>query len=100
VSIARALACRSDLILADEPTGELDTTTTRQILSLFQHLVKKRGFTVLLATHDPNIDEYADIIFTIDEGYRCSQNQVLDELSSAYIDLIFFLRPISRIRSF
>ncbi len=68
VSIARALATRPDLILADEPTGELDTTTTHQILSLFQHLVKKEGITVLLATHDPIIDEYADIIFTIEDG--------------------------------
>ena len=68
VSIARALATRPDLILADEPTGELDTTTTRQILSLFQHLVEKEGITVLVATHDPLIDEYADIIFTIQDG--------------------------------
>ncbi len=67
-SIARALANRPDLILADEPTGELDTTTARQILSLFQHLVKKEGITVLLATHDPIIDEYADIIFALEDG--------------------------------
>jgi len=68
VSIARALATRPDLILADEPTGELDTTTTHQILSLFKHLVEKEGITVLLATHDPLIEEYADIIFTIEDG--------------------------------
>jgi ABC-type lipoprotein export system ATPase subunit len=68
VSIARALATRPDLILADEPTGELDTTTTRQILSLFQHLVEKEGITILMATHNPIIDEYADIIFTIKDG--------------------------------
>jgi ABC-type lipoprotein export system ATPase subunit len=68
VSIARALATRPDLILADEPTAELDTATTHQILSLFQNLVKKEGITVLLATHDPIIDEYADIIFTMEDG--------------------------------
>ncbi len=68
VSIARALATHPDLILADEPTGELDSTTTRQILSLFQHLVKNEGITVLLATHDPIIDEYADIIFIMKDG--------------------------------
>ena len=68
MSIARALATHPDLILADEPTGELDSTTTHQILSLFHHLVEKEGITVLLATHDPIIDEYADIIYTIEDG--------------------------------
>jgi len=74
VSIARALATRPDLILADEPTGELDTTTTHQILSLFQHLVEKEGITVLLATHDPLIDEYASIIYTIEDGLLCPRS--------------------------
>ncbi len=68
VSIARALATRPELILADEPTGELDTATTHQILGLFHHLVEKEGITVLLATHDPIIDEYADIIFALEDG--------------------------------
>jgi putative ABC transport system ATP-binding protein len=68
VSIARALATHPDIILVDEPIGELDTTTTHQILSLFQHLVEKKGITVLLATHDSIIDEYADIIFTLEDG--------------------------------
>jgi len=68
VSIARALATRPDLILADEPTGELDRTTTRQILALFRHLVENEGITVLLATHDPIIDEYADLVYTIKDG--------------------------------
>jgi ABC-type lipoprotein export system ATPase subunit len=68
VSIARALSTRPELLLADEPTGELDTATTRQILALFRHLVEKEGITVLLATHDPLIDEYADLIFKIQDG--------------------------------
>jgi putative ABC transport system ATP-binding protein len=68
VAIARALATRPVLILADEPTGELDTTTSRQIFSLFQMIVKKEGITVLLSTHDPLIDEYADRIYLLQDG--------------------------------
>jgi putative ABC transport system ATP-binding protein len=68
VAIARALANRPDLILADEPTGELDTTTSRQIFSLFHHIVEKEGLTILLTTHDPLVDEYADIIYQLQDG--------------------------------
>jgi ABC-type lipoprotein export system ATPase subunit len=68
VAIARALATQPALILADEPTGELDTATSRQIFSLFQMIVKKEGITVLLSTHDPLIDEYADRIYLLQDG--------------------------------
>lgn len=68
VAIARALATRPDLILADEPTGELDTTTSRQIFSLFRQIVEKEGLTILVTTHDPLVDEYADIIYTLSDG--------------------------------
>lgn len=68
VAIARALATQPGLILADEPTGELDTETSRQIFSLFQKIVKKEGITVLLSTHDPLIDEFIDIGFRLEDG--------------------------------
>lgn len=68
VSIARALAARPELLLADEPTGELDTATSRQILALFRHLVEKEGLTILVATHDPLLDEYADLVYRIQDG--------------------------------
>ncbi len=68
VAIARALATKPVLILADEPTGELDTTTTRQILSLFRYLVEREGVTILTTTHDPIVDEYADVIYTLHDG--------------------------------
>ena len=68
VAIARALANHPTLILADEPTGELDTATTRQILALFRHLVEREGVTILSTTHDPIIDEYADVIYTLQDG--------------------------------
>jgi putative ABC transport system ATP-binding protein len=68
VAIARALVTRPQLVLADEPTGELDSTTGRQIMALFQHLVVQQGITVVMATHDPVVDEYADLIFELVDG--------------------------------
>lgn len=68
VAIARALATRPDLILADEPTGELDTTTGRQIFTLLRRVVEAEGITILLATHDELISEYADQIHRLQDG--------------------------------
>lgn len=68
VAIARALATRPDLILADEPTGELDTTTSRQVFSLFRQIVERERITILATTHDPLVDEYADIVYTLCDG--------------------------------
>ncbi len=68
VGIARALVTQPALILADEPTGELDTATTHQIFSLFRHLVEREGVTVLLSTHDPLVEAYAHKIYTIQDG--------------------------------
>lgn len=68
LAVARAIATHPDLILADEPTGELDTTATRQIFSLFRSLVDKEGLTILLTTHNPIVDEYADTAFKLVDG--------------------------------
>jgi len=68
VTIARALSTRPDLILADEPTGELDTTTGRQIFAMLRRIVEIEGITILTATHDPLIDEYADVVYELRDG--------------------------------
>ncbi|MGA9350301.1 MAG: ABC transporter ATP-binding protein [Anaerolineae bacterium] len=68
VGIARALANRPDLILADEPTGELDSTTGRQIMALCRYIVEREGITVLMATHDPTADEYAHRVYHLQDG--------------------------------
>jgi ABC-type lipoprotein export system ATPase subunit len=68
VAIARALATRPDLILADEPTGELDTTTGRQIFALLRRVVEVEGITVLTVTHDPLIDGFADLVYELQDG--------------------------------
>lgn len=68
VAIARALSTHPDLILADEPTGELDSGTGRQIMALFRYIVVKEGITILMATHDPMVEEYAHVIFELGDG--------------------------------
>jgi ABC-type lipoprotein export system ATPase subunit len=68
VAIARALANQPTLILADEPTGELDTGTSRQILHLFRSLVEHEGNTILVASHDPLVEEVADQVFELMDG--------------------------------
>jgi putative ABC transport system ATP-binding protein len=68
VTIARAIANNPKLILADEPTGELDSTTAREILSLFQRIVKHEGVTVLMASHDPLVDGYVDQVYQLRDG--------------------------------
>ncbi len=68
VAIARALANNPDLILADEPTGELDSETAREILGLFGRIVREEHVTVLMASHDSLVDEYVDIVLRLQDG--------------------------------
>ena len=68
VGIARALANHPQLILADEPTGELDSSTAREILSLFQRIVREEHVTMLLASHDPLAAEYVDEVLEMKDG--------------------------------
>ncbi|GAP06888.1 ABC-type antimicrobial peptide transport system, ATPase component [Anaerolinea thermolimosa] len=68
VAIARALSTHPELIIADEPTGELDSSTGRQIMALFRYIAVKEGITILMATHDPMVEEYAHIVFELGDG--------------------------------
>jgi putative ABC transport system ATP-binding protein len=68
VAIARAMVNRPALILADEPTGELDTNTTRQVLTLLRRLVDHEGVTLIVTSHDPLIDEVADKVYELKDG--------------------------------
>jgi putative ABC transport system ATP-binding protein len=68
VAIARALVTRPSLLLADEPTGNLDSGTTREIVALFQRLNRERGVTVLLVTHEPDVARAAGRIVTLCDG--------------------------------
>jgi len=68
LSIARALARRPELLIADEPTGELDSETGRHILALFRRLVREEGVTILMASHDPAVDEFVSDIYELRDG--------------------------------
>jgi putative ABC transport system ATP-binding protein len=69
VAIARALAGRPALLLADEPTGQLDSATGAQIMRLLRTLVHSEGVTALIATHDKALIEVADRVLTISDGH-------------------------------
>jgi len=68
VAIARALAEQPSIVLADEPTGQLDTRTGRRILDLLRRLVEERGVTLVIVTHDPQVMAEADIVHELRDG--------------------------------
>jgi len=68
VAIARALAASPKLLLADEPTGQLDSETAKQIMRLLRTVVQSEGLTALVATHDPNLIDIADSVLEVLDG--------------------------------
>ncbi|MEV0969336.1 ABC transporter ATP-binding protein [Microtetraspora glauca] len=68
VAIARSLANRPRLLIADEPTGQLDSHTALQIMQLLQALVRSEGVTALVATHDPKLITLADRVLELHDG--------------------------------
>jgi energy-coupling factor transporter ATP-binding protein EcfA2 len=68
VAIARALVTNPPLILADEPTGNLDTRTSYEVLALLQDLQRTRRITIVLVTHEPEIAACADRVITVRDG--------------------------------
>lgn len=68
VAIARALVNRPSLLFADEPTGNLDSHTSEEVLRMFQQLNQDEGITILLVTHDPGVARHAGRIIHISDG--------------------------------
>jgi putative ABC transport system ATP-binding protein len=68
VAIARALAVQPELLIADEPTGQLDSETGRQIMRLLRTVVVADGITAVVATHDPALHELADVVLALEDG--------------------------------
>ena len=68
VAIARALVNQPKLLLADEPTGNLDTRTSIEVMGIFQRLSEERGLTIVLVTHEPDIAEYGTRIVGFRDG--------------------------------
>lgn len=78
VAVARAFGCRPPILLADEPTGNLDSATGRHVIDLLLGLNRDYGSTLVLVTHDPALASFAERIVTLQDGRIAS-----DEMSVA-----------------
>ena len=79
VAIARALMNKCALLIADEPTGNLDSKTGEEILRLFRQLNIEDGLTVILVTHDPNVAAHADRVIRIRDGLVFDDDCLVNE---------------------
>lgn len=68
VAIARAIVHKPRIIFADEPTAQLDSETSKIIMEMFHTIIKDEGTTVIMTTHDANMMELADRVYTLDDG--------------------------------
>jgi putative ABC transport system ATP-binding protein len=82
VSIARALANKPKLILADEPTGNLDSHTSKMIVTLLQKLAKSENTTIIVVTHDLNITSHTDMTFQLKDGKLINRGGRIESLIS------------------
>lgn len=78
IAIARALVTEPSMILADEPTGNLDTRTSEEIMAIFQGLNRERGITILFVTHEPDIARHTRRILTIRDGRLATDEGVYE----------------------
>ncbi len=74
VAIARSLVNRPSLLFADEPTGNLDSHTSQEILAMFEQLNREEGITIILVTHDPEVAQHARRMIHIKDGLIDGQN--------------------------
>ncbi len=87
VAIARALVTRPKLLLADEPTGNLDTSTSEEILRLMRRLNQERNLTIMMVTHEPETARHADRVLIFVDGQLVQDGPpevVLDRASGGY----------------
>jgi len=83
VAVARALVNNPALILADEPTGNLDSRTSIEVMEIFQRLNRERGITLVLVTHEPDIAEYAQRVIVFKDGKIKKDYQIENQRDAA-----------------
>ena len=86
VAIARALAIEPTFLLADEPTGNLDTSNSKRVMSLLRKLVEDHGQTIVMVTHDPAVSAQADRIIHLLDG-QVEREEILKERRSVTAQL-------------
>jgi putative ABC transport system ATP-binding protein len=84
VAVARALATRPEIIFADEPTGNLDSRSSNEILAFMRDAVKSLGQTIVMVTHDPNAASYADRVLFLGDGRIV--DEIFDPTSERVLD--------------
>ncbi len=82
VAVARALASRPDIVFADEPTGNLDSSTSGEILTFMRKAVDELGQTIVMVTHDPNAASYAHHVLFLEDG------RIVDEMDDPTADRV------------
>jgi putative ABC transport system ATP-binding protein len=82
VAIARALINQPGLLLADEPTGALDTRTSEEIMALLQSLHRKQGVSVIIVTHEPDIAQHCQRIIRLSDGLVIKEELVSEPLQA------------------
>lgn len=85
VAIARALVNEPDIILADEPTGNLDSKSGTEIMRIFQELNRERGITIIFVTHDPWIARHTRRVITLADGLIVRDEQITDPLIAGQV---------------
>jgi len=83
VAVARSLVNSPALILADEPTGNLDSRTSVEVMEIFQRLNREMGITLVLVTHEPDIAEYAKRVVVFKDGKIKSDNPIKQQRNAA-----------------
>jgi putative ABC transport system ATP-binding protein len=83
VAIARALVNAPSLLLADEPTGNLDSRTSVEVMAVFQRLNREKGLTIVLVTHEPDIAQYADRVIVVRDGQITRDSPVAGQRDAA-----------------
>jgi len=80
VAIARAFVNNPEVVIADEPTGNLDSTTGKKIMEVLKNFHQKEKKTIIVVTHDPNIADYSEKIFSIKDGQMITNHRERDKV--------------------
>ncbi len=97
VAIARALVANPSMILADEPTGNLDTKSSEEIMQIFLRLNQERGITVVFVTHEPDIATYTRRVIHIRDGEISSDERRGDPETRTAGEAVFSASPCPRV---